>query len=133
MNTRTILVLVLPWIISVIGLIIFTGKIGLQYQQNIILFIFLLSLYWSMIAFAHHKHVMHLGHWPVSVGSFLLLFGFTFVYGGVISLQSYTAQWWNLNIPQFGIFTLSFVIGVLLVLFGLVQIWRNQYFLMRKR
>ena len=133
MNAKTILVIAVPWVVSVIILVILTGKIGLQYQQNIIAFIFLLSLYWSLVAFGFHKHVLHLGHWSVVGGAFLLLFGITFLYGGIINMQNYLAGWWNLNIPQFGVFTLSLVIGFLLFMFGLVQIWRNQYFLMRKR
>ena|SRR3990167_8044547 len=129
---KLILVIVIPWVATVIGLLFFTNWLGVQIQQNTILIIFGLGLYWIFARFLHYVNFLHLGHWPIEWGGFLFLLGYGFLYGDLQIFYS-GSQWWNLSIPQLGVFSLSIVIGILLFIFGLVQVWRNQYFSMRKK
>ena len=128
MKTKSIILLAVAWILSTIALIMFTGYIGIPQQQNIILAIIGLGLYWVFITFLSRVGILHFGHGWIVVGMYLILVGAVFVLGG-----NYNQKWWMLSIPQLGIFTIGFVLGAIFLIFGLVQMWRNQYFLMRRK
>ena len=128
MKIKTIILLAVSWILSTIALIMFTGYIGIPQQQNIIIITVGLGLYWMFMAFLFRVGVLHFGHGWIVAGLFLILTGAVFVIGG-----NYNQKWWMLSIPQLGIFTIGFILGAIFLIFGLVQMWRNQYFLMRRK
>lgn len=134
----------LPMIITfastIIFLVIVFGQVGIEINQNMTIAIVGFALISGGFVSLWRKGKLHQGHFPIIVGLIFMIVGivvavgaFTIPYKNQQGVYIIIEKLWDLSPQEVGVFILLGLVGFLLFIFGMKQMFRAGYFWGTKR